>query len=206
MVLLTSQLVLSGLTLGGFAAAIAALIVAWLQTHRLAESHRAQEQLEKSSKVLEEERRVLELIARGASLKEVLNALTGAIERMAPDCFCTILLLDEEGRHLLEGSGGSLPPAYMAAVSGLEIGPQVGACGTPAFQNQTTIVEDIATDPRFAPAKDFVMSFGLRACWSVPIRDSNKNVPGTFAMYHRRPATPHESDLRVVEAGALLAG
>jgi two-component system sensor histidine kinase/response regulator len=206
MILLTNQWVLSGLTLGGFAAAIASLLVARLQTHGLAESRKAQEELEKSSKVLEEERRVLELIARGASLKEVLDALTLAIERMAPDCFCTILLLDEDRRHLLEGSGGSLPPGYMKAVSGLEIGPEVGACGTAAFRNQTTIVEDIATDPRFVLHKDFVMSFGLRACWSVPIRDSNKNVLGTFAMYHQRPAKPRDRELRVVEAGAHLAG
>jgi two-component system sensor histidine kinase/response regulator len=206
MLLPASQFVWPGLTLGAFAVAVVALAAVWLQTHRLSDSQRAQEELEKSSKVLEEERRVLELIARGASLKEVLNALTQAIERMAPDCFCTILLLDEDRRRLLEGSGGSLPPAYMGAVSGLEIGPAVGACGTAAFRNETTIVEDIATDPRFAPHKDFVMSFGLRACWSVPIRDSNKNVLGTFAMYHQRPAKPRDRELRVVEAGAHLAG
>ena len=180
--------------------------MAWLQTRRLSESRRSQEALEKSSRVLEEERRVLELIARGASLKEVLDALTGAIERMAGHCFCTILLLDEDRRHLREGSGGSIPPEYMRAIDGLEIGPDVGACGSAAFRNETTIVEDIATDPRFAIAKDFVMSFGLRACWSVPIRDSKKNVLGTFAMYHQRPAKPRERDLRVVEAGAHLAG
>jgi two-component system, sensor histidine kinase and response regulator len=180
--------------------------MAWRQTQRLLESRRAQEELERSSKVLEEERRVLELIARGASLKEVLDALTQAIERMAPDCACTILLLDEDRRRLLEGSGGSLPPAYMAAVRGLEIGPSVGACGTAAYRNETTIVEDIATDPRFARHKEFVLSFGLRSCWSVPIRDSNKNVLGTFAMYHERPAKPRDRELRVVEAGAHLAG
>jgi PAS domain S-box-containing protein len=50
------------------------------------------------------------------------------------------------------------------------------------------------------------MSFGLRACWSVPIRDSKKNVIGTFAMYHGYPSKPQERELRVVEAGALLAG
>jgi two-component system, sensor histidine kinase and response regulator len=82
----------------------------------------------------------------------------------------------------------------------------VGACGSAAFRNETTIIEDIANDHRFGPAKDFVLSFGLRACWSVPIRDSKQKVLGTFAMYHQQPATPHDRDLRVVEAGAHLAG
>src|ERR1700723_483284 len=101
-----------------------AFAAAWLQTRRLAERQRVQEKLERSSRVIEEERHVLELIAKGCSLKEVLNALTAAIERMAADCFCTVLLLDEEGKHLLEGSGGGLPPEYMQAVNGLEIGPE----------------------------------------------------------------------------------
>src|ERR1700683_3244548 len=194
------------LEVGALCLAILGFAAAWLQTRRLAERQRVQEKLERSSHVIEEERHVLELIAKGCSLKEVLNALTAAIERMAPDCYCTVLLLDDEGKRLWEGSGGSLPPAYMKGVNGLEIGPDVGACGSAAFRNETTIIEDIANDHRFGPAKDFVLSFGLRACWSVPIRDSNKKVLGTFAMYHKQPATPHDRDLRVVEAGAHLAG
>ena len=168
---------------------VAALVLAATQTWRLKERQRDQEKLERSSRVIEEERRVLELIAKGASLKEVLDALTAAIERMATDCYCTVLLLDEEGKRLWEGSGGGLPAAYMQAVNGLEIGPEVGACGSAAYRNETTIIEDIANDHRFGAAKGFVMSFGLRACWSVPIRDSKQKVLGTFAMYHKQPAS-----------------
>jgi two-component system sensor histidine kinase/response regulator len=194
------------LTVGALMLAVAACALGWRQTRRLAERQLDLNKLEKSSRVLEEERRVLELIARGALLKEVLDALTGAIERMAVDCSCTILLLDAERRHLLEGSGGNLPPEYMRGVHGLEIGPEVGACGTAAYRNETTVVEDIANDSRFALAKDFVLPFGLKACWSVPIRNSKREVLGTFAMYHRQPAKPREGDLRLVEAGAHLAG
>jgi PAS domain S-box-containing protein len=197
---------LSVLAIGALCLAFVACAVAYAQTRRLTESQRDQEKLERSSRVIEEERRVLELIAKGCSLKEVLNALTAAIERMALECYCTVLLLDEDGKHLLEGSGGSLPSTYMQGVNGLEIGPEVGACGSAAFRNETTIIEDIANDHRFGAAKEFVLSFGLRACWSVPIRDSTKKVLGTFAMYHKHPATPHDRDLRVVEAGAHLAG
>jgi PAS domain S-box-containing protein len=191
---------------GALCLAMLACAVAWIQTRRLAERQRDQEKLERSSRVIEEERHVLELIAKGCSLREVLNALTAAIERMAPDCYCTVLLLDDEGKRLWEGSGGGLPPSYMQGVNGLEIGPEVGACGSAAYGNETTIVEDIANDHRFGAAKDFVLSFGLRACWSVPIRDSKQKVLGTFAMYHKHPAKPHDRDLRVVEAGAHLAG
>ncbi|MBV9770992.1 MAG: response regulator, partial [Bryobacterales bacterium] len=186
--------------------ALAACVAAWVQTRRLFACREDQVKLERSSRVIEEERHVLELIAKGASLKEVLNALTAAIERMSPDCYCTVLLLDEEGKRLRLGSGGSLPTTYTDGVDGLEIGPEVGACGSAAYRNETIVIEDIANDHRFGAAQNFVLSFGLRACWSVPIRDSKQRVLGTFAMYHQQVAKPHDRDLRVVQAGALLAG
>jgi PAS domain-containing protein len=146
----------------------------------------------------------MEMMGRGASLREVLDALTLAVEEMYSGCRCTVLLLDEERRHLLAGSGGSLPDAYMQAVNGLTIGPNVGACGSAAYRNETVVVEDISSDPKFEEARDFVMSFGLRACWSVPIRDSRNNVLGTFAIYQHRPAKPQARELRIVEASANL--
>jgi GAF domain-containing protein len=183
------------------------IAIGWQRTRqRLLKSQRDLTELEKSSQVLEQERQMLERIARGASLKEVLDALTHLIESMAPGCLCTILLLDEERQHLLAGSGGSLPDEYMQAVNCIPIGPEVGACGSAAFRNETVIVDDIATDHRFAEARDFVQSFGIRACWSVPIRDSKTMCLATFAMYHRQPAKPYDHELRLVRAGTHLAG
>jgi PAS domain S-box-containing protein len=147
----------------------------------------------------------LERIAKGASLPEVLSALTVGIEKMAPGCLCSILLLDESKR-LRIGAGGSLPDEYMHIVDGLSIGPEVGSCGTAAFRNETVIVSDIASDPKWATARELAAEFGLRACWSVPIRDPNNRVLGTFAMYHRSPMSPGTGELAIVRAGAHLAG
>jgi len=174
---------------------------------RAAERLQDKQDLIKSLQVIEQQRRVMEMVAGGASLKELLDNLTASIERIEPGTICTVLLLDEEERrYLLKGSGPSLPPEYLNAINGLEIGPDVGACGSAAFRNETTVVEDIATDYRFTGAKDFVMGFGLRSCWSVPIRNSRNKVLGTFAMYHRVPAKPRPQELKLVEAAAQLAG
>jgi len=193
---LVGSLIVTGLT-----------FAAWAQVRRrLAASVKEQESHAKSSRVLEHELRVAEMMARGAPLGEVLDALTSSIEELAPECACTILLLDKERQHLLTGSGGSLPAEYMAAVNGLPIGPEIGACGSAAYRNETVIVTDIATDHRFAAGRDFIIGHGLRACWSVPIRDAASQVLGTFAMYHRRPSVPSVRELKIVEAGAYIAG
>ncbi len=188
-------------------AAALVCLVGWLRTHlRLKAIVRQHANREQSSRFLEEERRILEMVAQGASLKGVLDELTHAIERMATGCFCSILLLDEDGRRLRQGASGSLPAEYMRQVDGLPIGPDVGSCGSAAFRNETIIVNDIATDHRWAAAKQLPLGFGLRACWSVPIRNSSHGVLGTFAMYHQAPTSPDPWLLKVVEAGAHLAG
>jgi GAF domain-containing protein len=180
----------------------------WLRTsRRLAESVREREDLANSSLVIEEERRMLELVAKGAPLSEVLNTLTLAIERISPGALCTIMLLDEKYQRFLSvASGPSLPQAYLQALNDLEIGPEVGACGTAAYCNETVVVEDVASDPKFARGADFVISHGLRSVWSQPVRDSSGNVLGTFAIYHRHIAKPRSEELRMARAAAQLTG
>lgn len=180
----------------------------WLKTHRnLAKANRDREDLTSSSHIIEVERRMLELVASGAPLSEVLNTLTQAIERVSPESMCTVMLLDEEHRRrLLMASGPSLPQAYLQAANGLEIGPDVGACGSAAYRNETIIVEDIGSDYRFASARDFVLSHGLHSCWSQPVRDSRGTVLGTFAIYRGQPSRPRPEELRMARVAAQLAG
>jgi diguanylate cyclase (GGDEF)-like protein len=200
-----------GLELIAAASLLAGVIVTtagWLKTRRrLTECVRDQVDLANSSLVIEEERRMLELVAKGAPLSEVLNTLTLAIERISPGALCTIMLLDEEHRRFLSvASGPSLPKEYLQALNGLEIGPDVGACGAAAFRNETVVVEDVATDYKFALARDFVLGQGLYSVWSEPVRDSGGDVLGTFAIYHRHVATPRSEELRMARAAAQLTG
>src|SRR5437588_12352873 len=71
--------------------------IGWLKTARLlAATTRDREDLAKSALVIEVERQMLELVANGASLSEVLDTLTRATEQLSPTSHCTIQLLEEE--------------------------------------------------------------------------------------------------------------
>ena len=173
----------------------------------LVSAQKDKDALERTSLVLGEERRVLELVAHGASLPAIFDTLTQAVENVAPGCMCSILLVDSERRSLVQGAAPSLPAGYWALCQGIPILPDVGCCSSAAFKNEVVIAEDIATDPRWASIQDTALGYGLRACWSAPIRDSTKDtVLGTFAMYYPAPSKPAELELRMVEAGAELAG
>ncbi len=195
--------------MGGILLIAAAFAAAgWARTaQRLRESLRDREDLANSSAVIEEERQMLELIADGAPLEEVLTTLNLAIEGISPGALCSVMLLDEEShRYLTVASGPSLPRDYLKALVRLEIGPEAGACGTAAYNNETVVVTDIAADPKFAAPRDFILSHGLRSCWSQPVRDSRNRVLGTFAIYHRYEASPRPEELRMARVAAQLAG
>ncbi|GAP36615.1 PAS domain S-box protein [Piscinibacter sakaiensis] len=148
---------------------------------------------------------VLRLIATGAPLREVLSELMRYLEDLSPGMMASVLLLDEDGRHLRHGAAPSLPAAFVAAVDGVEIGPAVGSCGTCAWRREPVVVEDIETDPLWADYRHLAEPHGLRACWSAPIFDAGRRVLGTFAMYHRSPARPTEHHLRLTDIATQSA-
>ncbi len=148
---------------------------------------------------------VLELLAHGAPLKEILQAIVLGVEQEHPDMLCSILLLDSEGKHLVTGAAPSLPDFYNAAIDGIEIGLGVGSCGTAAFTGQRVIVEDIQTHPYWVSYRKLTDRAKLGACWSEPIRSSAGKVLGTFAIYHHQAHQPTAAEIRLIEQTANLA-
>lgn len=149
---------------------------------------------------LQDQRDILRAIAAGEPLAEILERLTISVERRAErPIIATILLVDEDGRHLKSAAGRRAPQGWTKLINKLEIGPGVGCCGTAAFKGERVIARDILTDPRWAPLAKEAASFGLRACWSSPIFASDGSVLGTFAVYHGEPATPTEWELQLVD-------
>ncbi len=152
-----------------------------------------------------DQRVLLERIAAGAPLPEVLEGIVRLVERQAAGMACSILLLDRERRHVRHGAAPSLPEAYNRAIDGLEIGPAVGSCGTAAYEGKRVIVADIATHPYWEKFRGFTLPLGLRACWSTPIFSPAREVLGTFAMYYRETREPSPQEIEWVDAATHLA-
>ena len=151
------------------------------------------------------QKRVLELVARDASLDDVLDELVRATEEQSPGMLCSVLLVDEDGRRLRHGAARSLPEEYNRAVDGVAIGPDVGSCGSAAFHRTLVVAEDVARDPRWKNFRELALGHGLRACWSHPIVGADGAVLGTFAMYYRTPRGPAAPELELIQVAARLA-
>ena len=150
------------------------------------------------------EKRILEMVAKGGSLTEILDSLCRLVEEQASGVMASILLV--EGSKLRHGAAPSLPKAYTDAIDGVVIGPSVGSCGTAAYRGEQVIVQDIAIDPLWADYRGAALPHSLRACWSTPIFSAQGNVIATFAMYYREPRTPGGRDRQIIEQITNLAG
>ncbi|MDX2090138.1 MAG: histidine kinase [Kofleriaceae bacterium] len=144
------------------------------------------------------ERRALAMLAAGAPLGDILEALTEVIEELVPDTMVSVLVIDRSGTRLLHGAAPSLPEAYNRAVHGAPIGPAAGSCGTAAYKRDTVIVSDIANDPLWVDYRDLALAHDLRACWSTPILANDGHVLGTFAVYYKSVRNPTPGAMALV--------
>jgi len=165
------------------------------------------DQRKRAESLLEAEKSLLEMIAAGVALKEILNALCVTIEEYRGGTLASVLLLNQDGVHLDSVAGPNLPEGWTKQMEKLPIGPCAGSCGTAAYRASPVIVPDIATDPLWdvPEHRASALAHGLRASWSSPILSSKGNVLGTFCMYYRAPRSPDSHDLSLIETATNVA-
>ena len=187
--------------------AIALLFYIAYRSKKIENSRRItiEKELRKRTEELALHNQILQQINRGISLPELLEELACQVETLHPGMLCSILLLDEEGKHLQHGAAPSLPDAYNQAIHGAAIGDGVGSCGTAAYRGERVIVEDIQQHPYWAPFLDLAKLAGVRSCWSQPIKTNTGEILGTFAIYHRQPTRPTDAEIALIENYANLA-
>jgi PAS domain S-box-containing protein len=160
----------------------------------------------RSEALLAGEKRLLEMIATGVGLKEILNTLCLIIEEQRAGTLASVLLLNADGVHLDCIAGPSLPKEWAQQMENLPIGPCAGSCGTAAYRGSPVIVSDIATDQLWdvPEHRSSALKHGLRASWSNPVLSSAGKVFGTFCMYYRETRSPNSRDLELIDLATDL--
>ena len=156
--------------------------------------------------LLDNQRRVLERIANGAPLPEILETLVRLIEEQAHGMRCAVLLADTEQQRLSFAAAPSVPEDYKAGIGPfLRIAPEMGSCGTAAFLRKPVYTQDTATDVLWENLGDIAVRNGLRAIWSTPILGDDNAVLGTFAMYYGEPRLPSPEHIQLIDMAVQMA-
>ena len=154
----------------------------------------------KQSQALSECQRVaLEMVARGASLTDVLNVVILAVEKQASaDLRASIRLLDKDGKHLRLCAAPSMPESYHRdeAVYSLSFrSPQTIAVS----QKRPVIIKDLSAAPRWAKFGSRFSAYSIRAVWAAPIMSSNQEPLGSFCFYSRQPRVPDTAQRTMIQ-------
>jgi PAS domain S-box-containing protein len=152
------------------------------------------------------EKRTLEMIADGASLRDILNDLCCSIDLEASPVISTVLLMDPDGERLWHTAGPLVPRDWLPAISPVVVSPHSACCGAAAFFKKRVIVADVATHTNWPDEfKDLAIKNGIRAAWSEPILTKDGEVLGTFALYSSEPRIPTDAEIQLIEAAGHIA-
>ncbi|MBS1513031.1 MAG: PAS domain S-box protein [Bacteroidetes bacterium] len=133
----------------------------------------------------------------GSNLQTALSYYLQEIEQIHSGMICSVL--QHKNNKLYNWASPSLPATYCEIIEGINIGDNVGSCGTAAFKKEKVIVSDIEHDTRWAGFKDAALAAGLRSCWSFPVLNVQHEVIATFAIYYKEVKTPTKEEERTIE-------
>jgi diguanylate cyclase (GGDEF)-like protein len=153
----------------------------------------------------ENQNKILRAVATQKPLAEILKLILQSVEKDRPGALCSIMLLDKNGKHLRHAASAGLPEAFIAAIDGLEIGPEQGSCGHAVATGRLTIVENVFRHPYWRNFTGLAEMAQIVSCWSSPIFSSSGQVLGAFAFYSRQAAAPNPADIARIEELSQIA-
>jgi PAS domain S-box-containing protein len=164
------------------------------------------EDRKRAETLLQNEKQLLELVARGAPLEEVFRELCQFVESREPGSSCAVLVLDRDtGR--LRPVAPSIPENYLRAAHSRPASSCAGPCGRAAHLNEQVIVADIAAEEVWDVFgwRALAIAFGFRACFSTPIRSSSGEVLGVYSLYSGKVGGPSAEQHGLIEQFTALA-
>jgi PAS domain S-box-containing protein len=156
------------------------------------ERKRADEERRQAETQLAGEKRLLEMVASGRPLIDVLNALCAFVEDTATNCHCGVYLIDWSGPIFQNTAAPTLPASFNDPIDRLPVQSELGPCARAACLKTQVIVADVESDDLWQASafRPLALANDLRSCWSTPIYSLSGQVLGTFAIYQRAPGTP----------------
>jgi PAS domain S-box-containing protein len=108
-------------------------IVLWYLLHTDIDDRKRAEAL------LAGEKRLLEMVAGGHSVSEILGALCRFVESTVSGCYCSVVLVDRSGTRLERGAAPSLPDGFINSIIGRPVNVDSGPCAMAAYLNEQVI-------------------------------------------------------------------
>ncbi len=164
--------------------------------------------LKRAEALLAAEVKLLEMVAQGEALDQVLNALARYLEELCSGCCCGVLVVAPDKRHFQIGARSSLPDACHKVFDGKTIDSGDNPCSLAVLEKIPIVTEDLANDPRWerSPWQAVMNSLGFGSCRATPILSASGQVSGVVAIYRSTTAGPAPREESLIDRFAKIAG
>jgi len=152
------------------------------------------------------EKRLLEMVALGSALPEVLDAVCELGAEVGESCHGGIRLIDPVSKTFQARRSVSARRPLYEATSGMRVDANSGPCGAAASLKSRVIVQDVLAETRWTQRwRDLTLAHGLRASWSTPILSRCQEVLGTFSVGLKEPGAPNPGQFDLIARVVHLA-
>ena len=148
---------------------------------------------------------ILEMIATGSALVEVLNQLCIHSEKIVGQCIGSVMVYNHEHTHLEVIAAPNMPTAAVEALNGLVPGEGAGSCANAVLHSKPAFVSDVVIDERWCKVRHLAEQYNIGACWSFPIFIHGQ-VTGSFAITSFNKRHPGALHQQLLKTAAHLAG
>lgn len=165
--------------------------------------------LKRAEDLLAAEVKVLERVARGEPLDQVLDALRRHVEQLCSGCSCNILVVSADKKHFEAGADPGVPGRRNDVLERTSIDPGGRDPHSMALITKGPVISgDLAIDSRWDGSEWLatMMSHGYSACCSVPIMSAQDDASGIVATYWRGPVRPKAREQELIDRFAKIAG
>jgi PAS domain S-box-containing protein len=183
------------------------VLAAWSETAAWYLLHTDIDDWKRAEALLAGEKQLLEMVASGRSMSEILETLCQLVESTAGGCYCSVVLVDPSGTRFKHGAAPSLPASFITSIVGRPVNVESGPFAMASYLNEQVIAADLTSETRWAAYAwcPMALAHGLRGCWSTPITSTAGKVLGAFAIYYNEPRTPTTHEQSLIEQFAHIA-
>jgi PAS domain S-box-containing protein len=165
--------------------------------------------LKRAEDLLAAEVKVLERVARGEPMTQVLDALSRHLEQLFNGCFCSVLVVTADGEHFEVGAGPTPPGTFNDLLGRRRIERNGSEPYSMALIEKIPVIAgDLANDSRWEGSAwaEMMKTHDYASCWSMPIMTGSGGVSGIIAIHWRQPATPTVQQQDLIDRFAKIAG
>jgi PAS domain S-box-containing protein len=161
----------------------------------------------RSDELLSGQKKVLEMIARGAAFESIIETLALLVEKVQSDVSCAISTINSDGAAFSNVYAPSLPRPCKVRLLQMPVGPPlVNPNSLNANHHSATLCTDLAGDRRWNGSTwaQALTAEGFRSCLFVPIFDSKRRPIAVFSLLGRSSAKFVTTDSPLVQTATHL--